>query len=149
MNPAKSRHESSHSPSGTTSQFQLLDAPSRFESLESIAPAASHRVFPLSATPSGKSLHTVHREQDASRSPPKKPAHSHKMSSHQLSKKIKLRASVKKRAESRTKVPERIRDSFQPFFYSTTGMLKVLRMVSRSRLVAWVGGGREGGGLRS
>nr|XP_048288511.1 CKLF-like MARVEL transmembrane domain-containing protein 2 [Myodes glareolus] len=145
MKPANSRRESSHSPSGTTSQSQLLHAPSSFESWEFLPPAASHRVFPLSATPSSKSLHTVQREQGASRLPPKKPAQSHKKSSHQLSKKIKLHVSVKKRAESRTKVPERIRDSFQSFFFSTTGMLKVLRMciVAASVFCFVIGGGHE------
>ncbi|XP_038168260.2 chemokine-like factor [Arvicola amphibius] len=132
MNPADSRRESrpesSHPPSGTRSQSQFLDAPSHSESKESIASLTSHRGFPLSATPSSKSIHTVQKEQGASKLLPKKPAQSQKMPSRQLSKKIKLHASIKKRAEGRTKVPERFRDSFRLFFFSTTGMLKVLRM---------------------
>ncbi|XP_012598029.1 chemokine-like factor isoform X2 [Microcebus murinus] len=35
---------------------------------------------------------------------------------------------VKKRAEGRAKVPERFRDSLKRFFFSPTGMLKILRM---------------------
>ncbi|XP_045389093.1 uncharacterized protein LOC123624980 isoform X2 [Lemur catta] len=35
---------------------------------------------------------------------------------------------VKKRAEGRAKVPEKFRDSLKRFFFSPTGMLKILRM---------------------
>ncbi|KAM7332603.1 hypothetical protein ACRRTK_009311 [Alexandromys fortis] len=128
MNPANSRRESSHPPRGTTSQSQFLGAPSHSESKESIASVKSPRGFPLSATPSSKSIHTVRKEQGANKLPPKKPAQSQKMPTRQVSKKIKVHASIKKRAEGRTKVPEKFRDSFQLFFFSITGMLKVLRM---------------------
>ncbi|XP_057610272.1 CKLF-like MARVEL transmembrane domain-containing protein 2 [Chionomys nivalis] len=149
MNPAnsrrESRRESSHPSSGTTSQSQFLDAPSHSESKESIASVTSHKGFPLSTTPSSKSIHTVQKEQRASKLPPKKPTESQKMPTRQLSKKIKLHASIKKRAEGRTKVPERFRDSFQLFVFSTTGMLKVLRMciVAASVFCFVIGGAHE------
>nr|KAF6406441.1 hypothetical protein HJG59_002919 [Molossus molossus] len=37
---------------------------------------------------------------------------------------------ILKRAEGRTRVPSRFRDGFKHFFFSPTGALKVLRMVS-------------------
>lgn len=41
------------------------------------------------------------------------------------------KAAIQKRAEGRTKVPPRFRDSIKHFFFSPTGALKMVRLVSR------------------
>ncbi|XP_040596711.1 CKLF-like MARVEL transmembrane domain-containing protein 2 isoform X1 [Mesocricetus auratus] len=154
MKPASTRHdsragsrrESSRSPSRATSQSQLGDPRSRTASLASISSVASHKGLPPSATPSTRSLQSVYKEQSASKAPPKKPAQSHKAPQPlHVSQKIKVHASVKRRADGRAKVPERFRDSFKHFFRSPTGMLKVLRMsiIAASVSCFIIGGAHE------
>ncbi|XP_059120229.1 uncharacterized protein LOC131911842 isoform X3 [Peromyscus eremicus] len=132
MNPASTRHELSresiHPPSRTTSQSELGDVPSRSESLVSITSVAPPKKPPLSATSFSRSTRSVHREQSVSKLPPTKPTQRQKAPPGHVSKKIKIRASFKRRAEGRAKVPKRLRDSSKHFIFSSAGVLKVLRM---------------------
>ncbi|XP_062032007.1 CKLF-like MARVEL transmembrane domain-containing protein 2B [Lepus europaeus] len=43
-------------------------------------------------------------------------------------KKAEVKKAIQKRAKGRAKVPHKFRDSFKNFFFSPTGMLKILRM---------------------
>lgn len=54
-------------------------------------------------------------------------------------KKAEVKKAIQKRAKGRAKVPHKFRDSVKNFFFSPTGMLKILRMVSRKR-ETWPGG---------
>ncbi|XP_062966190.1 CKLF-like MARVEL transmembrane domain-containing protein 1 [Cynocephalus volans] len=45
-----------------------------------------------------------------------------------VSKSTEEKAAIQKRAEGRAKVPQKFRDSFKHFFFSSTGVLKILRM---------------------
>ncbi|XP_037062062.1 CKLF-like MARVEL transmembrane domain-containing protein 1 isoform X2 [Peromyscus leucopus] len=132
MSPASTRHELSresiHPPSRTTSQSELGDVPSRSESLVSITSVAPPKNTPLSGTSFSRSTRSVHKEQSTSKLPPMKPSQSQKARLGHVSKKIKIRASFKRRAEGRAKVPKRLRDSSKNFIFSSAGVLKVLRM---------------------
>nr|XP_015852705.1 uncharacterized protein LOC102928599 isoform X2 [Peromyscus maniculatus bairdii] len=132
MSPASARHELSresiHPPSRTTSQSELGDVPSRSESLVSITSVAPPKNTPLNGTSFSRSTRSVHKEQSTSKLPPMKPTQSQKARPGHVSKKIKIRASFKRRAEGRAKVPKRLRDSSKNFIFSSAGVLKVLRM---------------------
>ncbi|XP_059120227.1 CKLF-like MARVEL transmembrane domain-containing protein 2 isoform X2 [Peromyscus eremicus] len=146
MNPASTRHELSresiHPPSRTTSQSELGDVPSRSESLVSITSVAPPKKPPLSATSFSRSTRSVHREQSVSKLPPTKPTQRQKAPPGHVSKKIKIRASFKRRAEGRAKVPKRLRDSSKHFIFSSAGVLKVLRMcIIAASVVCFVLGG--------
>lgn len=58
--------------------------------------------------------------------------------------KAEVKKAIQKRAKGRAKVPHKFRDSVKNFFFSPTGMLKVLRMVSRKRGPGWAGAGGAG-----
>ncbi|XP_051024800.1 CKLF-like MARVEL transmembrane domain-containing protein 1 [Acomys russatus] len=150
MKPAPSRPESRRSPSGATLQSVARNAPSRSESLASVASTTSRQYRPpVSATPSVRSLHA---EQSAHKTPsagqlPKKPVSSKKAtptrSSYLVSKKIQI--SAKRRAEGRVKVPQKIRGSFKEFCFSSNGVLKVLRMciIAASVFCFIIGGSQD------
>ncbi|XP_007638601.1 chemokine-like factor [Cricetulus griseus] len=133
MNPAytgresrrDSRFDTSYPPSRASLQSQFEYPHSRSESLASISSAASRKGPPPSATPSIRSIQSVFKEQIARKVLPKKFTQSQKAP---LPPHLQGHASIKGRPEGLAKVPERVRDSFKNFFFSPTGMLKVLRM---------------------
>nr|AAP33495.1 chemokine-like factor superfamily 1 isoform 1 [Mus musculus] len=93
----------------------------------------SVRAVPFSQRPT-RSLQSVYRDRIADRLPKKYTQHEKVPPTRlvQGSKKIKIPEVVKAQAEGQDKRSKRFRDSFWHFCCSANGMLKVLRMVSRS-----------------
>jgi hypothetical protein len=109
----------------------------------------SVRAVPFSQRPT-RSLQSVYRDRIADRLPKKYTQHEKVPPTRlvQGSKKIKIPEVVKAQAEDQDKRSKRFRDSFWHFCCSANGMLKVLRMVSRSwQLIGWVEGGWVASGV--
>lgn len=108
----------------------------------------SATVHPVPSTPSATSMHPV---RSAPARPAKGPAKSKtpRDSMYLLlagppgPQKAEVKKAIQKRAKGRAKVPHKFRDSVKNFFFSPTGMLKVLRMVSRKRATRLGGRGRR------
>ncbi|ELK25638.1 hypothetical protein MDA_GLEAN10017131 [Myotis davidii] len=81
---------------------------------------------PKRSTPSVRSVHPAPKAKPAvpKKAPDQKPSEQPAPSEWE-------KAAIQKRAEGRTKVPPRFRDSIKRFFFSPTGALKIVRLVSR------------------
>ncbi|XP_008572361.1 PREDICTED: pre-mRNA-splicing factor cwc22-like [Galeopterus variegatus] len=106
----------------------------------SVGPARSVRsAHPVRPKPSVRPGHLLRSTTPVHHEPRERPAPSRTPTERRettpsvppVSESAEEKAAIQKRAEGRAKVPQKFRDSFKHFFFSSTGVLKILRMVSR------------------
>uniref|UniRef100_A0A2K6T7S7 CKLF like MARVEL transmembrane domain containing 1 n=1 Tax=Saimiri boliviensis boliviensis TaxID=39432 RepID=A0A2K6T7S7_SAIBB len=146
MNPEDTKPESSKAPSGSLKQPETATALASGGSVVSSVPKArrdmSAKTAPRkhsavsvrtvqSVAPAGpKGSEGTAPSRKATKRPPPTPTPPPPTPSAPTESKLLNETAIKERAEGRAKVPYKFRDSLKRFFFSPTGMLKILRMVS-------------------
>uniref|UniRef100_F7I158 CKLF like MARVEL transmembrane domain containing 1 n=1 Tax=Callithrix jacchus TaxID=9483 RepID=F7I158_CALJA len=139
MNPEDTKPESSKAPSGSLKQPETATALASNGNVVSSVPKARRDMSAKTAPRkhSAVSVRTVQSVAPAHPKGSKGTAPSRKATkrppptpSAPTESKLLNETAIKERAEGRAKVPYKFRDSLKRFFFSPTGMLKILRMVS-------------------
>uniref|UniRef100_A0A2K6T7S3 CKLF like MARVEL transmembrane domain containing 1 n=1 Tax=Saimiri boliviensis boliviensis TaxID=39432 RepID=A0A2K6T7S3_SAIBB len=144
MNPEDTKPESSKAPSGSLKQPETATALASGGSVVSSVPKArrdmSAKTAPRkhsavsvrtvqSVAPAGpKGSEGTAPSRKATKRPPPTPTPPPPTPSAPTESKLLNETAIKERAEGRAKVPYKFRDSLKRFFFSPTGMLKILRM---------------------
>uniref|UniRef100_A0A8C9HBB3 CKLF like MARVEL transmembrane domain containing 1 n=1 Tax=Piliocolobus tephrosceles TaxID=591936 RepID=A0A8C9HBB3_9PRIM len=147
MDPGDAKPESPEAPSGNLKQPETATAlPSRGSVVSSVPkaqrnvsaktasrkqPAVSISTAKSAATAGPQGSEGTAPSKKATTRPPPTPTLPPPTPSAHTESKLLNETAIKERAEGRAKVPYKFRDSLKRFSFSPTGILKILRMVSR------------------
>uniref|UniRef100_A0A2K5YFH8 CKLF like MARVEL transmembrane domain containing 1 n=1 Tax=Mandrillus leucophaeus TaxID=9568 RepID=A0A2K5YFH8_MANLE len=147
MDPGDAKPGSPEAPSGNLKQPKTATALPSSGSVVSSVPKAQRNVsaktasgkHPAASVRTAKSAATARPQgsegtapsKKATTRPPPKPTLPPPTPSAHTESKLLNETAIKERAEGRAKVPYEFRDSLKRFSFSPTGVLKILRMVSR------------------